>query len=164
MKCRICTADKPAIEFKHVKAVLVDGAEELDKDPRLKYCCNGTCYTTEKGRLKHKLNDGYKKHQEESERRQDVMASGVAGGAAAAAGSSSSSSSSSSSTGASAVEPKPGGGGRFRIAPSVLLNQCAKNAAQSVMATLADCTRVYSNVPKQTEYVVLVWNDLTKIW
>ena len=75
MKCRICTADKPAIEFKHVKAVLVDGAEELDKDPRLKYCCNGTCYTTEKGRLMHKQNEGYKKHQEESERRQDVMAS-----------------------------------------------------------------------------------------
>jgi hypothetical protein len=128
MKCRICTADKPAIEFKHVKAVLVDGAEELDKDPRLKYCCNGTCYTTEKGRLKHKQNEGYKKHQEESERRQDVMASGVAGGAAAA-GSSSSSSSSSSSTGASAVEPKPSGGGKFRIAPSVFAEPMRKKCS-----------------------------------
>ena len=140
MKCRICTADKPAIEFKHVKAVLVDGAEELDKDPRLKYCCNGTCYTTEKGRLKHKQNEGYKKHQEESERRQDVMASGVAGGAAAAGSSSSSSrsssrsrssssSSSSSSTGASAVEPKPSGGGKFRIAPSVFAEPMRKKCS-----------------------------------
>ena len=131
MKCRICTADKPAIEFKHVKAVLVDGAEELDKDPRLKYCCNGTCYTTEKGRLKHKQNGGYKKHQEESERREDVMASGVAGGAAAGSSccSSSSNSSSSSSSGASAVEPKPSGGGKFRIAPSVFAEPMRKKCS-----------------------------------